>query len=234
MYRQEDQEQKRIRLALLMVAVAAVAVIIMIAVLGLILGPKDKAQIVNGGAPSSSVISSADLARAKNEVYSLIQTGQEMKSDDLEMTVRWDTVQKGGTEAYPSTTFLVDVDEYQQSYRVAVDSEQVVVRCPTLGETKYPEIFCRGNAGEFDDSVGVVFGQLLPYEGKTSQGDGFVIDRNGFDYEEPLFVQAYACDTNEAALQRVNAAVDDLIVELGATPEMFGRKVEGINCEHLE
>lgn len=233
-YSSNNQEQSRTRWALIAIGAAGVVFVIMIAALGTILAPKDNVQIVNGEGSSGDPISSADLSRVKNGVYSTVQTWNDVKGDDLEIAVRWDTMKKSGTEEYPSTIFLVDVDEYRQSYRVEVDKENVVVSCPTLGESKYPESYCHGTANEYDDSVSVVFGQLLPYQWRTSQGDGFIIERNGFDVEAPLFVQAFACDTDTAALERVDAAVDNLIMELGASPTLFGRKVEGINCEHSE
>ena len=228
-----DNQSRKILYAIIAISAAFVILIITISVLGSVLGNRKEANIINEPSTTeqTQLISDEALSRVKKELYNHISRSHPNPSK-FDTAIRWDTV-KTATSTYPSTSFLVDIDQYQQTYQVVVDDSSVVIHCPSLGESKYPESFCAGNQYENDDSIGVVFGSQLPYSGYTSAHEYFSISRNTNrkNTEDPaLIVLVSSCSKDQSAKDRANAAVDEVITSLGASPSLFSRQISIVGC----
>ena len=250
MQNQNEDQSKKTMIAIISIVVAIVMAIITISIVGINIQSSNEANIVNETAQEtyaensatsenndSKLLSDEDMTRVKQEIYTLLhKINPDAENDDV--VIRWDSF---STESgvYPKTTFLADVDSYQQTYRVSVDQERVAVSCPSLGESKYPESFCIGNNGEYDDSINVVFGRNLPYSGETSNGEYFYIDRNSLESMENindryLEVRVRACPWTDEAINRAREATNEVISSLGASPNLFDIRIDSAGGCHGE
>ncbi len=202
---------------------------------------REEARIINptNSDPEAqySLITDEDMARVKKGLYALLNQTRSVEHD-FDTIIRWETLeQKAG--AYPSTSFIVDIDEYQQTFRVTIDQYAVLLSCPELNISKYPTSFCIGNDGDYDDSISVVFGAKLPYSGVTSAGENFWIDRSSFaimenPYDRFLEVYVRACPYNDNVATRAREAAEEIIGSLGADPVLFKLKVYSAGGCHGE
>ena len=246
MNNESNQSHKAI-IAIIGVIAAVVLIIITISILAINFAPREEANIVNSQSLSSNnsdanenfdqQISDSELTRFKQELYNLLNSTQSA-DHDFDAAIRWDTVQ-AHYGSYPYTTFLVDIDEYEQTYRVNIYQNAVELPCPKLGESKYPESFCIGNAGEYDDSINVVFGNNLPYSGETSAGEYFSISRNDIESMENasdryLRVLIRSCPWSDDALERAREAVNQYIESRGASSNLFDIRIEPAGGCHGE
>ena len=199
----------------------------------------EEARVVNESGLSTAentLISDEDMTRFKKELYGLLNNTQSA-DHDFDAAVRWNTV-KTTSGTYPSTTFLVDVDEYRQTYRVTIDQYTVNINCPNINESKYPSSFCIGNGAEGDDSTTIVFGDMLPYSGETSEGELFSLQRpssGGISYTRSpnLNLYVYACSDFEAAKERARDSVEEYITSLGAPTDLFNLQIKsGGGCHN--
>lgn len=222
--------QNRPFVVLSVIAVVAVVSIVTISLLVTTFSNHQEANIVNeSGAQEISDISDEDMTRVKKELYRFLNDSAGA-NHEFDVSVRWDTVAHTSTTTTKEMTFMVDIDEYQQSYRVILNPYVVYLQCPELGESKYPSSYCIGNSSEGDNSTSVVFGELLPYTGETSEGELFSLERpyiNGIQYADTPDLNVYvsACSDTDAAKERARAAAEEYINSLGAPSDLFNLKV---------
>lgn len=241
MYNSGDSNQSR-RAVYAIVAIVAVVIlaIVTISVVAINLSSRSPVNIVNNQSSTqdettqdqtNEMLSDEDLASVKKELSALLKSTKGVDGN-FDVAVRWDSL-KTSAGRYPATKFLVDVDAYQQTYEVTLSNSVVTIACPQLGETKYPESFCIGNMGNYDDSISVVFGSNLPYEGYTSEDEYFSVSRNedmkNFT-DRYLDVMVINCMGDEAAKDRADAALNEWITSLGASPELFSRQITLVGC----
>lgn len=222
--------------ALIGIIIAIIFIIVTISVAGAVLAKHEEANIVNEYDTKTDVISSTEMTNVKKELYSVLKDTSGA-DHDFDAVVRWDTV-RTNIDGTGAKSFLVDIDEYEQTFQVLIDGTRIDVNCPEVEETKYPESYCIGNGTLFDDSIGIVFKNLLPYEGRTNEGEYFTIARNE-DLKDLndryLNIIVTACPFDDATKERVNQAVDDIIISLGASPQAFRRTiVSGGICENSQ
>lgn len=221
-----NNSQNRPLIALVSIVAVIIVAIIVISALVVTFSNREEANIINeSGIQETSLVSEEDMTRVKKELYKLlsITSGAD---HDFDASVRWDTVAKTSS-SIPETTFMIDVDEYQQSYRATVNQNTVYLQCPELGESKYPESFCISNYGENNDSIAIVFGANLPYYAETNEGETVSIQRGSSKTQGSnryLQIIVAACPYDKEAIARAEEAVNDAITSLGASPNLFTKK----------
>lgn len=224
----------KIRNALIGIIAAFVVAIVSISICAIVLNKGGEATIVNESSRDSSILSDADLSRMKKEVYALIRSANNTDDNTIDMALRWDTLYQKDNGGVKQISVIADVDEYRQTYQILLDEYYVYVACPDLEITKYPESYCVGNDGDYDDSTTVVFGTSLPYQGETSEGELFSISRYSWNRgDNRLSVQIQSCLDDESVIERAEQAVDEYITSLGASPNIF-KKEFSANCSHGE
>lgn len=205
---------------------------------------KQEAKISNDSGRDSAIISDQEISRVRTEVYKSIKdiytddyykdifpNGIDNIGDkDVELGIRWNTVQKNEG----STSFLADFDEYRQTYRIYIAEDEILLTCPKVSESKYPESFCVGNSGDSDDSITAVFGSALPYSGQTEDGYEYTVMRDKNSRKNgSITVLSYSCGPKEEVQTQVTESVDELISSLGASPNLFKKDIS-ISCLHGE
>ena len=183
----------------------------------------NEAQVVNYS--TGSIIDSDTMTKIRKAMYSFLKNHH--YDPNSEITIRNASAMR--TEGGFVST-LVDVDSIKQTYRVRINpsDKSVVVSCPSLAETKYPDSFCEGADGEFDDTLEKVLGKILPYDGKTASGYSFNLYRRSLDRN--LYVREYVCADNDAATVEILQAVLDLIKANGGNPDSINKIYEFNNC----
>ena len=146
MYDSNNNQSRKIIIAFVGVMMAFVMIIITISIIASSFSGTNEAKIINEYDSNVDMISEEDMSRFKQSLYDLLQKTTSADRN-FDAAVRWDTL-KTTTGSYPSTTFMVDVDAYKQSYRVTIDQYNVIISCPKIGESKYPSSFCIGNNSE--------------------------------------------------------------------------------------
>ena len=176
-------------IAFISLIIAFILVVITISIIIPGLANREEARIINATnettvSETESKLSDEDLARVKKALYQTLNKTQSA-NQDFDAAIRWDTL-KTVNNLFPYTSFLVDVDEYKQTYRVTVDQYIVNVNCPEIGESKYPKSFCLGNGSEYDDSISIVLGDQFPIDTRTSAGEYVSINRNDLTKTEDI------------------------------------------------
>ena len=206
-----------------------IAIILTISLVIMLIQGPGEVTITNEPTNISSAISDSDLSRVKTELFTTLNNLTDEASNYLDVSVRWDSVEKTSDR----TTFVIDVDSHQQTYLVTLDPYHVTLSCPDPSVTKYPDSFCVGNDGEYNDSISVIFGEELPLTAKTSAGDTFEIVRSeisGGEWNRDLAIWIFSCPASDAQTTRVSAAVDDLISARGGSPSAFTKKFYHASC----
>lgn len=224
----------KIRNALIGIILAFVVVIISISICVIVLNKGGEATIVNESFRDSSILSDVDLSRMKKEVYTLIRDVNNTDDNTIDMALRWDTLRQKDNDGVKQISVIADIDEYRQTYQILLDEYYVYMACPDLEITKYPESYCVGDDGDYDDSTTVVFGASLPYQGETSEGELFSISRYSWDRgDNRLGIQIQSCLKDNSVIERAEQAVDEHVTSLGASPSIF-QKEFSVNCSHGE
>lgn len=218
----------KVKFGIIGIVVVFVLLIITISAYGVFFANKREVHVLNDEHKDSSLMSDGDYKRIKKELYSLISS--EEVSGNIDISIRWDTLQDKTDEYGRKYNFIIDVDKIEQSYMVYFDDVQVLLSCPEIGLSKYPKSFCIGSAGENDDSITVVFGTSLPYQGVTDHGEHFEVFRR--QNETKLSVNAFVCPDDKAGVERINAAIDKFITDHGGYVETFERKLTTNSCDH--
>lgn len=183
----------------------------------------NEAQVVNYS--TGSIIDNEAMTKIRKTMYSFLKNHN--YNPNSEITIRTSSAMR--TESGFVST-LIDVDSIEQTYRIRINPEQktIVVACPSLAETKYPNTFCEGGDGEFDDTLEKVLGKLLPYEGTTPSGYKYSLYRYSLDRN--LYVREYACAENDTAAKEILEAVRGLIKDNGGNPDIINKIYEFNNC----
>ena len=236
----DTKNYTKIRNIIIAIVAAVILLIITISVVA-INANKDEATIVNESGRDSEIISDEDLAEVKSRVYAHtknVSQSEEGNNDnngntydgDVSAAVRWNTVKSSDD----STTFLIDLDDYQQTYRVYVTDGETFLTCPKISESKYPESFCIGTSGDIDDSITAVFGANLPYTGQTNSGYTYTIARNENSRKNgSLYILSYSCQPAEKVSAEVSQSVDTYITSFGAPTTLFIKDISVV-CPHGE
>ena len=139
--------------------------------------------------------------------------------------IRNDTSEFRSDNGIKSVRFIIDMDEYQQSYNVAMswsDVEEVPqpvsVECTRREQSKYPDEKCYGMHYD-SDSVNL----YLPYEGELKSGNEFtaasgIIDSYGVQH---ITVTAHDCGDEMIREEAVEAVKDYIKKTGGLNPEQF-------------
>ncbi len=233
----DEQSRKSLRVTIGAV-VAFILVIVTISVYVMTLSNHEEARIVNEDAnvnaeTGGALIASKDMSRIKKELYRTL-SGVGKATRDFDAAVRWSTFE-AATDGHPHATFLVDIDEYQQTYRIMFSKNEVIVSCPEPFETKFPDSFCIG-LGEQNDSIQATLGSVLPYTGKTSEGETFSVERSPIGEWKRPYLRAYArvCSATDETLERVRTATEELIIAQGGSPAAFEIQVLASGACHGE
>lgn len=236
MYDSQSNQSRKLIYAIVGIVVAVIFVIITVSVIAMNAPADGEAVIINEQDVQPEQMSDESLTDVKKALYTLLHST--MGADNnFDVAVRWDTLKIQDNNTYTVKSFIVDVDEYKQTYQANVVGSMVELSCPKIGESKYPESFCIGNVGDYDDSIYVVFGENLPYGGYTSEDEYFSIARNttasmsdvGDRY---LDIQVLNCDgdNQDDVIARTNEAVDEVLTSLGAPTNLFERKINVLSC----
>lgn len=207
-------------------------IIVVISLFGLALRAPDEVTIINEPPETTMTpLSDSDLSRVKKEVFSTLKSVAETEAGRIGVSVRWDSFKK---TASGRTSFLIDVDDYRQTYLVNLDQYNVTLSCPEISLSKYPDSFCVGNDGEYDDSISVIFGDELPLSAETSEGEKFEIVRSeisGGQWNRDLAIWIFSCPASDVLTSRVSVAVDALISTRGGSPSAFSKKFYNMSCK---
>ena len=124
--------------------------------------------------------------------------------------IRQDTYKEKNNGDVISASFILDIDEYQQTYKVSISWSEtikelpidVLLDCARRDEAKYPDAMCYGMYNN-SDSVNL----YLPYEGTTSLGDKYSLEFGYYDEDgtEKVLVKVNDCGNKD----RTNVAVED-------------------------
>ena len=211
-------------------------IIVLISILGIILRGNGEITIVNESDVNYSLISPNDLARVKKALFPVLNIVNDADANHINVFVRWDTVAKN-TQDSDLTTFLIDVDDFQQTYLVALDSYNVTLDCPSPQLSKYPTSFCIGSSDENSDSISSVFGDELPLTAQTSQGETYIITRanpTGGEWNHALAIWIFSCPSSDELTNRVSASLDQIIASRGAQASIFTKNYYNMSCNTSE
>ena len=223
-----ENQDRKVRFAIIAIIVGIIFIIITISIVGVFLNNLNTTKIVNESSKNDETVSNEELDLVEEKFSPALERFYNYK-DRADVAIRWDTVKNNDL----GVEFIADVDEIQQTYRVVIEDGEVFLDCPELGISKYPDSFCIGNYREYNDSISVVFGSMLPINGTTEEGEKFSIARNknmNSMSDRYLEIYSYSCPSNDETLQRVNKSVDEIISSLGAAPSMFERKIIPPGC----
>lgn len=220
----------KVKYSVIGIVAVFILLIITVSAYGIFFANKREVNVLNDEHEKTDLMSDDDYKRIRKELYALISTKE--ITGDIDISIRWDTLQDKTDEYGRKYNFIIDVDKIEQSYQVYFDDVLVLLSCPEIGLSKYPKSFCIGSAGENDDSITVVFGTSLPYHGVTEKGEHFEVFRR--NNETKLSVNAFVCPDNTEGIQRINAAVDKFITDHGGYVETFERKLLTNSCDHAD
>lgn len=129
--------------------------------------------------------------------------------------------EKVGTDKVMKTTsFLVDIDSIQQTFRVKVydytgtlTDLPVMINCPMASETKYPGSECNGVYGSTSKSIR----NNLPHEIKLTTGEKVLVKSIGVtrDGQQLVQVYLYSCNEKNPPLTETERAVKNWVEALG-------------------
>lgn len=229
----EKNQESKIKIAAVAIIIASIILIIAISVIGNFINKSTTADITNESDKETEIISSEDLGRVKSQINPTMKKIYDTQ-ESLDGVVRWNTVKEQKVDDNNSLKeFLIDFDDIRQTYRVIIDGDEVFFDCPELNLSKYPDNFCIGNYRDYNDSISVVFGDTLPLEEVTENGEPFTVNRNvtmNSMNDRYLEVYSYSCPNNDQTLERINKRIDEVITSLGANPNMFERKIFFSDC----
>ena len=107
------------------------------------------------------------------------------------------TEKKMNDDGVVQAGFIVDIDSIEQTYRVIVswdknesDVMEVVIDCPAVNESKYPDSFCQGTYRNTND-----LSLYLPYIVEANENEDtkdLYID--GDEDEHAIFIEITACE----------------------------------------
>lgn len=143
----------------------------------------------------------------------------------VDANIRSGTAQNTSEGDVSSETFVLDVDEYQQSYDVYISwsdkiviPENIGVECTLRQNSKYPDEKCYGTYYDSDSPH-----QYLPYESNLTSGEPFAAnyafeDSYGFEH---ITVTVQDCGNTELKEVAVLATKNYLKNTAGLDPEQF-------------
>ena len=168
----------------------------------------------------------------RSQIYGLLSSHFEnlpQNSNAIKASVRPDTLQVNSSDGVHNAKFVIDVDDYKQSYNVGVswsDSielpNDILIECTPRDISKYPDEPCYGMY--YDSTSPYLY---LPYEGKTSSGEQFTAsygyqDQNGREF---VMIKTQNCDSYSIE-NEVTTAVRKYLKDRGKlNSSQFGYKV---------
>lgn len=224
-------------------------VIVGIAALFLILITIIIIVIINNSKPSYDTISITNFSELpttppEDNVYSLKRRLYGILSDHfsldhiskpIEATIRPESSMSGTQDGINRITFILDVDQLQQSYNVSLVwsnsaeiYEDTFLECTRRDESKYPDVLCYGTYYNSDSPE-----LYLPYDGKTPSRSAFTASFSHTDSlgNDHISVLLHSCDDPDLKSEAVSAT-KDYLESSGFDPDKFiySRSADGTNC----
>ena len=164
-----------------------------------------------------------DLLR--NSLYDLLAAHFDVpnEANKVKAVVRIDTLEKSIAEGSTGVSFIMDIDEYRQTYDVMVSwfddpdlPMNISVGCTRRDVAKFPEAMCYGM---YDTSDSLEL--YLPYEWKTESGKEFLLEFGYYNEDGSEVVIAFVenCDKNGVKKDVISAAKKFIESVVGADPE---------------
>lgn len=214
---------------LIFLAAFFLIVVLIFSLIGILLRGHEEITILNESSISTSDLTDQELTRVKKELFHTLKTATNIDANYINVYIRPDSFSRTSDH----NTFIIDLDDYRQTYLVDLDPYQVYIRCPDPSVSKYPDSFCVGNANEYDDSISVIFGDDLPLSSETSAGESFEIVRSDIKdgaWNRDLSIWIFACPKSDDLTARVSSAVDEIISSRGGSPEAFTKHYYNMSC----
>ena len=129
-------------------------------------------------------------------------------------------------------SFLIDIDEYKQTYEVAHSYSKTVeipdgttINCPSYDKMKYPGEKCIGMTNT-SDSIEM----YLPYTGKINSGEQFIVkQRRYFDGKPYIEIAINSCG-DQSILDEALTATKDWMKSINVDPELFSFEIPTHYC----
>ena len=107
-----------------------------------------KSHVTISGAPESMPKDQVEGLGLQLKNLLVLKAGAK-DGDKISATIRTDSYSENTEQDITTANFLIDVDDYKQTYKVVMDwskkvevSDGIIIRCPTTKESKYPESHC--------------------------------------------------------------------------------------------
>ena len=180
--------------------------------------------------PINLLNSSSSHDRLSNEDLKLVRDqlsgylSSEIKTADI--AIRWSSFVDDGDDKY----FLVDIDALKQTYLVSMIEKTVLIDCPQVSQSKYPNSYCYVPGVDYGSTTDVVLGDMIPYDGEIN-GIEYQVDAESNDGE--LTMHIFDCQNDEIE----TAVTDDfnkILEDKGVDTDLFYYDVEFNYCEDDE
>lgn len=163
----------------------------------------------------------------QRHIYTILSSHFDTSSHQgsISATIRPDTIENGNQGAAKYVTYVLDIDDYQQSYNVSMTwsdsiyvTDDISVECTTKNVSKYPDALCYGTYYNSDSPH-----LYLPYEGKTNSGISYSADYGYKDVYgfEHIDVVSHSCNGDNTQSEIIAAVKKYLKDTGGLNTEQF-------------
>lgn len=182
-----------------------------------------------------SGLPSAEISDLENYIWEYMQDNQGYDDSKIGIRalIRPSSFGEFVKDDVTSYDFLVDIDEYQITYKVSFsflndegfyESPEIV--CPAPSQMKYPDTICVGREANAYTTDGTTFLNELPYYFDLPTGQFVTVTlESPYDERDYLNVRVSSCGDN-AIIESARSEVKSWIESFGYSPDDYDIRIE--------